>query len=221
MCCVRWRSVNSCVLSAQPEPAVLWDGYIDLVDWMRFVVACEGIRTLLKTLFQEAVLCQYICCIQPDNSLLGLFHAGKLLESLFQNSLSKVYFRRKLSGVNGPLSKVYHFLKWLSQNKTFYFVKVTFKSGFRKELSSVKGALRHGSDSGICWETCGSVAPKLCAQIFLNIFKIVVNLFFVWLCFCIIVNWFTLHLCVTAAAWSWFKIFNVVALFISCKCVGP
>ena len=85
--------MNSCVLSAQPEPAVLWDGHIDLVDWMRFVVACDGIRTLPKTLFQEAVLCQYICCIQSDNSLLGLFHAGKLLESLFQKSLSKENFQ--------------------------------------------------------------------------------------------------------------------------------
>jgi len=63
--------------------------------------------------------------------LLGPF----TLESFFRKST----FERKLSGVNGPLWKVYHFRKWLSQNRTrsvlWKWTVHTWKFSFKSRLS--------------------------------------------------------------------------------------
>jgi len=73
---------------------------------------------------------QYRRCRSQCRYVLGPFHTGKLLESFFRKSLSKVAFERKLSGVSGPLSKVYHFRKWTAHTRKF-----SFESDFRKRLS--------------------------------------------------------------------------------------
>jgi len=132
------------------------NGTLPIVHEVKFAWLAVNFRPSLAYAVNKAIvhLLQSITCCydQPFSCIWPLSHCKVSFESHFRKST----FERKLSIVNGPLWKVYHFQKWLSQNRTCSILwkplsKVvncwqwtihTGKPTFESRLSTVKGAYK-------------------------------------------------------------------------------
>jgi len=111
---------------------VKFDIWILGLEWLLAFAEGTDSVTHQKVLFRKSLskeLAKETCKNRTCSNHEAPFTLESYWKVSFESRFRKSTFERKLSGVNGPLSKVYHFRKWLSQNRTCCIL--------RKSLSKV------------------------------------------------------------------------------------